>query len=172
MQTFGFEYFPDHNITLGLFKSIKNASELRQLLLTGALELSIIDASMVVSEFQILLSANKALTHLKHGKMKTKNVHSEIVFNLSPANSISESLKKFGVSDSTSHVVVAAIDATPEKISRIKSLVNGEELELSALHTLTDTQKLKKLFKIPNAELELGSLNEAVITRQAIKDVS
>ncbi|OXB81031.1 UNVERIFIED_CONTAM: hypothetical protein H355_004951 [Colinus virginianus] len=116
------ELFPERSVTLLLFTHI-------------------------VDPFQILVAANKAVHLHKIGKMKTRTLNAEIIFNLSPNNNISDAFKKFGISDSDTAVLIVLVEDKEKTVNLedIASQVEGQQVSLDELPQLTDIAKVKKV---------------------------
>ncbi|KAF5906795.1 EKC/KEOPS complex subunit TPRKB, partial [Clarias magur] len=101
---------------------------------------------MVLDPFQALLAANKAVHVQKIGKMKTRSLYSEIIFNLSPTNNISEAFKRFGISDNDNAVLIVLVHNTEEAYNKddILSKVDGQQIPADQISTLSDLAKIKK----------------------------
>ncbi|XP_068163138.1 EKC/KEOPS complex subunit TPRKB [Antennarius striatus] len=167
------ELFRGHKVTQILFKDVKNAAELRQSAIAGKIKGALINPTMVVNPFQVLVAANKAFNLQNSGKMKTRSLYSEIIFNLSPTNNISEAFKKFGISDGDDSVLVVLVHSEDESklLSDIIALVNGQQVPVEDVSSLSDQAKIKKLYKVTSQEDKCGTLLDAVICRMSTKDV-
>lgn len=79
-----------HRVYATFFKDVSNADFLHQQLLARNtdFEYAFIDASSVLSRFQILAATYKGLSLLLEGTLKTPNVHSEIVCALSTSTNV------------------------------------------------------------------------------------
>ncbi|XP_063073954.1 EKC/KEOPS complex subunit TPRKB [Engraulis encrasicolus] len=167
------ELYPDFCVTQLLFKDVKNAAELRKSAMEGLVQGALINPTMIVDPFQILVASNKAVHLQKIGKMKTRSLFSEIIFNLSPTNNISEAFKRFGISDGDSAVYVVLVypEEDPVDVSGIVNKINGQQIPVDTISSLSDVQKIQKFYKVSQQEDKVGSLLDAVICRMAIKDV-
>lgn len=91
LQTVQLEHLPpSHSIHIALYRNIQNAAFLQQQLLDGNtdFEYALIDASVIVSKIHALAAVYRAVNDLLSNRLRSRNVHSEIVFSLSPNNNV------------------------------------------------------------------------------------
>lgn len=82
---------PTQSLHAVVFQDVRNAAFLRQQLLDGNTdyEYAFLDASVLLSRKHVLAACWRALNDSLQGRLKTRNVHSEIVFALSTNNNVS-----------------------------------------------------------------------------------
>ena len=82
-------------------------------------------------------------------KTRTHNLHSELLLTLHTNNIISEAIKRFGISDKTTDLIVVRFGhSTQEDVwSKMGSVVNGELVELAQLDAegIADWKALDKV---------------------------
>ncbi|XP_061663927.1 EKC/KEOPS complex subunit TPRKB [Syngnathoides biaculeatus] len=165
------DLFPELTVTQILFKNVRNAAELRQNAVEGKIKGALLKPTMLVSPFQVLVAVNKAVHLEKISQMKTRSLFSEVILNLSPTNNISEAFKRFGISDGDDSVLVVLVHGKEESdpFSDVASKVDGQQVPVDDLSSLSDLEQIKKLYKI--TPQECGTLLDAVVCKMAAKDV-
>ncbi|KAK6539269.1 hypothetical protein TWF694_009504 [Orbilia ellipsospora] len=160
---------PSHKLHIGLFENVTNAAHLHSQLLARntEYEYAFIDASILVSNLQPLSAAFRAIHDLLDPTvgLRTPNVHSETVFSLSPTHNITDSYRRFGISpSSTAILVIKILDTTnpeyseAETLKHLISIISGDEIEFTTenIRRFTDLAKVKKYYKLK----DLGYVDE------------
>ena len=90
METITLPHLPQHSMQVCLFKDVENAAFLRQQLLDGnaEFEYAFLDATGLLSRNHVLAACFRAIADQISGRLRSRNVHSEIVFSLSTNNNV------------------------------------------------------------------------------------
>ncbi|TVY85662.1 EKC/KEOPS complex subunit, partial [Lachnellula willkommii] len=152
-QTIHLEHLPTTPIHIALYRNVTNASFLQQQLLAGNtdFEYAFIDASVIVSRIHVLSAAYRAINALHSHRLRSRNVHSEIVFSLSPNNNIAESFRRFGVTAATTSLLVVKVGGDGEEVRRhLEGAVEGEGVgfEEEVLAGIVDVGRVRKIYKL------------------------
>ncbi|KAL4890812.1 EKC/KEOPS complex subunit cgi121 [Aspergillus ambiguus] len=162
LETVALPHLPLH-VHVALYRDVQNAPFLRQQLISGnaEFEYAFIDASMVLSRSHALSAVFRAVNDYLNQRLKSRNVHSEIVFSFSPNNNIADSFRRFGIADSTKDLLVVKVsvnaDITHESVAaHLTQSVEGNPVPFNdeSLSGISDVAKIKKAYK-------LGALNSA-----------
>ncbi|KAI0203672.1 kinase binding protein CGI-121-domain-containing protein [Astrocystis sublimbata] len=139
LESLQLEHLPaGYSVQVAVFKDVENAAFLHQQLLArnADFEYALIDAGVVTSRLQVLSAAFKAITAQLAGAAKTPNVHSEMVYALSPTNNISEAYRRHGISPTTRHLVIVKVLTAQPSSAHINQTPNPD-----AETTTTTTDK-------------------------------
>lgn len=160
------------NLTLALFVDVTNSKELLGLMQAGTMEpeVALFNASLIPDVFPVLAAAYKTLVAKSRESLTTRTLHSELVYNYSGSKHISESLKRCGISDSTTYVLVARFGASNDEIIAIEELIKGKEIDLVELEGRANQAQIQKHYKISGVELAISSLGDAITCRIAARD--
>ena len=118
------------------------------------------------------MAASRALLSAQSDSLTTNSTHSELVFNLSGSRNVTDSLRRFGVSNETTQLVVCAFDDA-SVLDNLEVDGTQEDVDKIGDHLTADQiTALKKLYKIQDTELEVSSLSDAIVCRIATKNVN
>ncbi|KAL8952808.1 MAG: hypothetical protein Q9222_001312 [Ikaeria aurantiellina] len=158
METIHLAHLPeDLLVHVALFKEVQNAAFLQEQLLQGntTFEYAFIDASVIVSTNHLLAAVFRAANDWLNGRLKSKNVHSEIVFCLGMNNNIVESFRRFGISPATSSLFAIKVSKTPQiDPATIQSHLSGSVQGIpvpfieAEVQSFTDMAKVHKIYKL------------------------
>ena len=163
----------DDRIKVFGFEGVTNAA----VLLEGAKEDirgAVVDLSLVCSVFHLCAASHKALLNETNSTMKTKALSSEILYQLSTTTKISDSLQQYKVKEDSKLIAIVVVDEDPTATALLGT-VQGTPFDLALLNsaaylTPEKASTVAKLFKVTPQELEISSLESAVVNRLAIKD--
>jgi EKC/KEOPS complex subunit CGI121/TPRKB len=163
---------PELAVYVALYKDVENASYLKEQLLAGNtdFEYAFIDASMILSTKHVLAATFRAMNDYLCERLKSRNIHSEIVFCLSPNNNIGEAFRRYGVSDTSKSLVVVKVPTDPSIThdsieSHLSEVVKGTPLpfEDSSFKGISDLPKITKAYKLSQSSLSKGKPSQSAI---------
>ncbi|KAK9286956.1 hypothetical protein L1049_015364 [Liquidambar formosana] len=159
-------------LSLVLFTDVTNSKELLDAMQAGTLEpeVAFLNASLIPDVFPILAAAHKTLIAKSRESLTTRTLHSELVYNYSGSKHITESLKRCGISDSSTYVLAARFNASLDEMKAIEKLINGKEIDMEELHARANEAQIQKHYKISGPEMGISSLADAITCRIASRD--
>lgn len=116
-----------------------------------------LSTTYLVSLEQLHCALHKAVQNLVQGTMKAKSVNTEIIFDLSPVNNINDALKRFGIDETRTDLIVVKLSSDTGSFEQLDNelagLLNAKSTELTddILMQRADLKKFKKLFKLLDA---------------------
>ncbi|KAI0368477.1 CGI-121-domain-containing protein [Pilatotrama ljubarskyi] len=168
MQTLRYSHLPAQisTVHIALFTDVSNSAALRSRIVRAsqlegpegdtereAVNFAFIDARLICSLLHLQTAVYQAILAHAQGSLRTKTVHSEILWTLNPTNNITEAIRRYGVADATSSLIVVRISSPDlENVEqRMVSVVDGTLAPLDELARITDWASVKKYYKL-NAE--------------------
>ncbi|GLU03200.1 hypothetical protein SLE2022_204100 [Rubroshorea leprosula] len=167
-----FEINNGSTLSLALFTDVTNSKELLDSMQAAKLEpeVAFLNASLIPDVFPVLAAAHKTLVAKSRESLTTHTLHSELVYNCSGSKHITESLKRCGISDSTTCILAARFNASSDEMKAIEKLINGKEIDLEELQQRANLALIQKHYKISGVELGISSLADAITCRIAARD--
>lgn len=82
-------------------------------------------------------------------------------------------MKEFGIRNERPQFIAFVFDATAEQLQKIKDIVQGTAASIASdeIRALSSESTIIKHYKLEKTELDVGSLETAVINRIVVRDV-
>ncbi|KAI8816450.1 kinase binding protein CGI-121-domain-containing protein [Fimicolochytrium jonesii] len=145
---------------VSVFEDVVNAKESKQFIVSGSGVVPncvLLNGAAILDKTLLQLSALKALLAQSSSSMRTRTLYSEVIFNLSPTNNISDALRSFGISDTapTSLIAVTIGDAgvpgvdeeQAEVHRKLEELIKGRRTGIERIGQLVDLDVVTKIYK-------------------------
>lgn len=161
---------------LCLFLDVTNGSDIKQALIEQRiLNATVLNASSLLSPFHVMCAVNKACIEEERGTMKAKTLNMQIIYCLGSTSNRSKAIQEFSVSEETQALLVVLVEddkgSSHEKLNDIGQLIKGTNTSLDELTSVTNITRIKKYYDITDDELTCSILEDAVVTRMAVRDI-
>lgn len=143
-----------------LASNVKNCQEIKENLIKANkdYDYGFINAKNVVSLEQLYSGFYKTVMSQHAGNMKSRTLHTELIYSLSPFKNIMDCLNKFGISKDSNSILIVKIvesetlnnDFIKTQQEHLKSIIDGEFLDITddSLQEITDIKALEKNYKL------------------------
>ncbi|KAH8700312.1 protein cgi121 [Talaromyces proteolyticus] len=179
LETAHLSHLPqDTPVHVALYKDLKNASYLKEQLISGntKFQYAFLDASTILSRQHVFAAVFRAVNDYLNGRLRSHNVHSEIVVSLSPTNNISESFRRFGITDATKDLLVIKVSVTPEIThgSVAEHLTKSVEatpvsFDDETISSMSDISRIRKIYKIAQSSSKSG--DDAAVNGHVVREL-
>ncbi|KAF7320821.1 hypothetical protein HMN09_00168600 [Mycena chlorophos] len=150
-----------------------------------AVNFAFVDARLITSTRLLRAAVYSAVLADAQGRLLTKTVHSEIIWTLNPTNNISEAMRRYGVSETTTALVLVRVAGPDLPASDIQiamdAAVKGKRVLMEELESVTDWGAIKKYHKLANEPAlkevrgnvagEHAIIDEIVVSQAALRSV-
>lgn len=183
MHTLVFDHFQPAKYAFAvLYTDVQNSADIKNLLIQASkgtdddresINFAFIDASLITSTLHLQTAVHQSLIAEAQQTLRTKTIHSEILWALNPTNNITEAIRRYGVSNSSKSLIVLRItdsESWPEKgLAKIDAIVKGTRVPFTKLADITDWASIKKHYKLD--ETDNDKVHKVVTSSVAMKSV-
>jgi hypothetical protein len=180
------DFFTAPNIDVLVVVNVQegSAAELTRTLESLDVKGVVVDTALVAGEFHIQACICKALLLESLGKMRTRELSSELYYHLSPSGNFSKCTTQFSPTSNSVELAVVLVGASQQQLSALKESVGHKRSVIgNLLEDATDTiaqrvmkspqrlENVEKLFKLTEREIDTASLEDCVVSKIAAKDL-
>ncbi|KAH7888178.1 kinase binding protein CGI-121-domain-containing protein [Phlebopus sp. FC_14] len=186
MEQYRYPQFRLSVVYAAKFTAVTNASQIRSRIVRAAsmvgsegdaereaVNFAVVNAKLITSPLHLQTAIYQALMAESQGGLRTKTIHSEIIWALNPTNNISEAIRRYGVSETSTDLIVVHV-ATSDVSNveqRISSLVQGTMVPMSTLPQTTDWSSVRKYYKLDTEPAMQGLVGNTVKDRAVLDNV-
>lgn len=149
-----------YDLYMCLYKNVENVQDLLAEVKSGQIDCALLNPQLIYDPFQVVVAANKSVLSLESNSLKTRKVHSEIVYNMSPSKNIKNSLTTFGIYDENNSgqkrdILVAILYKKTSDIplEQYCPHVKGEVVSLREVDLIKDVSQIQKVYSINGGNL-------------------
>ncbi|KAL1928454.1 hypothetical protein VTP01DRAFT_2810 [Rhizomucor pusillus] len=173
MESHTLELYPDRGqVHIALFRNVTNAADLRKRLIAqdSTLSCALVEASVVIDTFHVLLAVIRAVHDEQHNRLKSHNINSEIVIDFSPATNIAQALRRFGISDESQNILVVKVGGDASEVENyMRENIKGDLVSLSQLSETLDLKLLAKYYSLGEQGKSVETALPLVASSMALK---
>ncbi|KAH3683263.1 hypothetical protein WICPIJ_005732 [Wickerhamomyces pijperi] len=134
------------------FENVENSTEIRTKLLSGqdSHNFAFVNPDVIFSKEQLLSACYRALLDYNSGKIRTRSIHSEIIFCLGSSGNIVDSLTRFGIKEDGNRLIILKVIEKEEDVEyTIDEIVKGDNKDLddALLRENVDFKQMQKAYK-------------------------
>lgn len=180
-----FPQFPEYTIFISLYRGVQK--EVIEGVKTGLIsgdekyDFCFLNTTHIISVEQLYNAVHKALLNDLNESKVAKTLNTEIILNLSPINNIGDALRRFGINEHQSDVIVIKVlpsSTSGADLGKLNSsvieLLGGSSVSNPTLNDdiifsdLVDMKKLKKVYKLNDAKIDFSQSIQNDISKLVI----
>ena len=128
-----------------------------------------IDLERIAGKHHLLFGISRALHAEEHGHMRTKSLRLEILYQLTTSTNSNDGGGLFTVSNDTKTLAIIFVDH-PRSV--LAEEIGGDRIDLDSIEVSASQQDdLMKVYKISKEELMVSNIEDAILSKIALKDL-
>ncbi|KIK93849.1 hypothetical protein PAXRUDRAFT_33830 [Paxillus rubicundulus Ve08.2h10] len=186
LETYRFPQFKLSVVYAAKFKGVTNAATVRSRIINAssmggpegeiereAVNFAFVNAKLITSPLHLQTAIYQALLSESQGLLRTKTIHSEIIWALNPTNNITEAIRRYGVSDTSTDLIVVCVATSdiPDVSQKMRDVVEGELDSLANVFQLTDWSSVKKHYKLNTEVAVKDAAGDATKERTVVDSI-
>ncbi|KAH9853321.1 CGI-121-domain-containing protein [Lenzites betulinus] len=138
-----------------------------------AVNFAFVDARLICSPLHLQTAVYQAILAQAQGALRTKTVHSEILWALNPTNNITEAIRRYGVSDASTALIVVRISSPDleDVETQMNAVVEGTLVPLDDLAQITDWASVKKYYKLNGEPTVKEAAKDPIRERKIVNEI-